>query len=137
MDINIIDVINKSEFFLKKIFPNGINESIQLGQINLTFENRIEFYIYTNQEPVFSPQKWGKWGEDYTTIVLRISGHFLKNIQVHNWQNNKLNDCVVSIKKNSSSIDLSFSGKDWDVLIELEDLIYQESTVYLDDTLTS
>jgi hypothetical protein len=136
MELNIIDVINKSEYFLKKVFLNGI-ESAQLGRIDLTFQNKIEFYIYTNQEPVFSPEKWGKWGVDYTTVVLRISGHFLKNVQINNWQNNKLEDCEIKVKKDSNIINLSFFGKGWDVIVELEDLIYQESTVYIDDALVN
>jgi hypothetical protein len=136
MELNIIDVINKSEFFLKKVFPTGIT-NVQLGRIDLTFQNKIEIYIYTNQEPAFSPEKWGKWGVNYTTIVIRLSGHFLKNVQINNWQNNKLEDCIIKTKKDSNIIDLSFFGQEWKVQIELENLIYQESTVYIDDTLMS
>jgi hypothetical protein len=136
MELNIIDVIHKSEYFLKKVFPNGVNTNVQLGRVNLIFQNEIELYIYTNQKPSFSPEKWGKWGVDYTTIVLKISSNTLTNLQIHNWQNNKLEDCTIKVRKDSDNISLTFLGENWDVLIDLEGLTYQESTVYLDDALT-
>jgi hypothetical protein len=138
MKKNIIDITNKNEF-LKKIYPNGLSD-IKLGRINLYFENKIEFSIYTNQKPAFSPDKWGVFGKNYTTVVLFFSGHFLKNIQIHNWQNNKLENCDVEIIEKNENLEqkkvycIKIIGKDWNVLLELEDIIFQSSSVYIDET---
>jgi hypothetical protein len=130
MKKNIIDIINKNEF-LKRIYPDGLS-NIKLGRINLYFENKIEFAVYTNQKPAFSPDKWGIWGINYTTVVLLFSGHFIKNIQIHNWQNNKLDNCSVEILEKEKFYRIHIIGNNWDILLELENLIFQSSSVYIE-----
>ena len=130
---NIIDIIDNNTF-LKKIFPDGLSD-IKIGRINFYFENKIEIFIYTNQAPAFSPDKWGKWGIDYTTVVLFISGHFLKNIQVHNWQNNSLDNCSIEISENGTVYSIHIMGNNWDILLELENFIFQSCSTYIDEVL--
>lgn len=133
MKKNIINIIKRNNF-LKKIYPDGLYD-IKIGRMNFYFENKIEFSIYTNQKPVFSPDKWGEWGIDYTTVVLHISGHFLKNVQVLNWQNNILDNCNIEISEKDEIYNIHFIGNNWDILLELEDLIFQSSSTYIDEKL--
>jgi hypothetical protein len=74
------------------------------------------------------------WGINYTTVALLFSGHFLRNIQIHNWQNNKLDSCRVDIFEKEKLFSIHMTGNDWDILLELENLIFQSSSVYIDET---
>jgi hypothetical protein len=132
MEYNIIDIINKNEYFLKKLFPDGLTD-VKVGRISLFFEDKVELEIYTNQKPAFSPSKWGEWGNDYTTIVIHLSGHFLKNILINNWQNNKLNHCNIAICKINDVFNINIKGYDWEIQLGLECLIYQSCSVYIDE----
>jgi hypothetical protein len=132
MEYNIIDIINRNEFFLKKLFPDGLID-VKIGRVNLFFEDKLELEIYTRQKPSFSPSKWGEWGVNYTTIVIQLSGHFLKKIHINNWQNNKLTKCHIEISKKNDVFNIHIKGDDWDVWLELECLIYQNSSVYFDE----
>lgn len=131
MKKNIIDIVNKNEF-LKRIYPDGLID-IKLGRLSLFIDNKVEFAIHTNQKPAFSPDKWGVWGINYTTIVLLFSGHFLRNIQIQNWQNNKLDNCNFDLSEEENFFSMHVFGNDWDILLELENIIFQSSSVYIDE----
>jgi len=44
--MNIIDIVGNN-YFLKKIFPNGLEKPVLLGRLELTAFDRITLYIYT------------------------------------------------------------------------------------------
>ena len=51
-----------NNFFLKKIYPEGIYNSIFIKDIMISLNGNSEFSFFIKQEPLFPVKKWGKMG---------------------------------------------------------------------------
>ncbi|MGP1086003.1 hypothetical protein ACJ8LB_22210, partial [Serratia sp. CY58181] len=56
--MNLLDFVRRNEF-LKKVFPNGLEESVYIGQIVFDVEGRLSVKIHTHQKPAVDVSKWG------------------------------------------------------------------------------
>jgi hypothetical protein len=134
MDNNIIEYI-KRDHFLKELFPNGLEEPVLLGKIELQVDDRVILHLHTRQKPHKEIQKWGKWGENYNTIVVEIIGQFIKKINIENWQN--IQFCIPKISNTDGMINLLLKKSDnqesfFCIDIQLESFIFQECRTYID-----
>jgi hypothetical protein len=134
MDNNIIEYIGKNHF-LKELFPNGFEEPVLLGKIELQMDDRVVLYIHIRQKPYKEISKWGIWGKNYNTIVVELLGQFVKKIDIVNWQNVQF--CIPKISNKDGIINLAFQGKyhiqklDFFIDIQLESLTFQTCRRYI------
>lgn len=93
--MNLIDFIHNN-IFLKKLFPNGIeNNEVMIGKFSFDFSNcEIDFHI--RQKPSIEVQKYGVWGENYNTIVIRTSGLIGEEVCIQNWRDRGFQELKIS-----------------------------------------
>jgi hypothetical protein len=84
--MNLTDIAGNN-FFLNKIYPNGLHGDVLIGQINLDLGGRFGLNIHTKTRPFQEVEKWGKWGESYDVLVIKFLGGGLKNISAIEWIN--------------------------------------------------
>jgi hypothetical protein len=128
--MNILNII-KNNVFLKKLFPNGL-ENFFIGQLYLNFYDQIDIKLHCTKKPDIEINKWGIWGKDYNIIVIELTGQFIRKLSVVNWQNNNeyLCECEVSKKDNDYYL-IVFKGNNWSIEIELQTLIFQRNSTYV------
>ena len=127
--MNIIDKIERN-FFLKEIFPYGIEGEIFIGSIEFHSSKAISIQIHTKQKPEKEIKKWGIWGKNYNTIAIEVLISFVEKSEVINWQKAKASQINFSHKNNISSI--SLEGYDWHISFKAEVLTFQKCSVYID-----
>jgi conserved uncharacterized protein len=64
-----------NNFFLKKIYPEGIYNSIFIKDIMISLNGNSEFSFFIKQEPLFPVKKWGKWEEDFNALWVKTSSN--------------------------------------------------------------
>jgi hypothetical protein len=135
--MNILDAINNN-FFLKKLFPNGL-KNFYLGQLHLNFYDQININLHCASKPDIEIAKYGIWGKDYNIIVIELTAQFIKKLNVVNWQNNNIQslsdyfcECEVN-KKENDCYSFVFKGNNWTVEIESNFLNYQGNSIYTID----
>lgn len=128
--MNILDIINN--VFIKKLYPNGL-EKFSVGQLYLNFSDQITIKLHCALKPDIEVSKYGVWGENYNIIVLELTGHFIRKLNVLNWQNNNdLCECECEVIETDNNYYLIvFKGNDWHIEIELQILIFQKTSTYI------
>jgi len=127
--MNILDIVNRNQF-LKQLFPNGI-DNFFLGQLDLSIDDRISLILHSKTKPNIEIAKWGKWGEDYNIITIELTGHFIRKINVNNWQNNQCELSTCEILQENDYYLITFTGNNWSVEMELQTLIFQRNDTYI------
>jgi hypothetical protein len=127
--MNIIDCID-GNLHLKTLFPNGIVGDILLGQIGFDVDGRISLNIHTRQKPAIEVAKWGKWGEQFNVIVVRLLGRGGDHVAIRNWR--KAEFKTYAIGKNEDTFLISQHGEDWDIELTFSSLLFQGYDVYTD-----
>ena len=127
--MNILDIVNRNQF-LKQLFPNGI-DNFFLGQLDLSIDDRISLILHSKTKPNIEIAKWGKWGEDYNIITIELTGHFIRKINVNNWQNNQCELSSCQILQENDYYLITFTGNNWSVEMELQTLIFQRNDTYI------
>ena len=88
--------------FLAKLFPNGIEKSIFIGQVEFSSHPHMRICIHTKQKPADEVSKWGVWGENYDIIVIELYT-WCKVAKIENWQENEyFGELEIEILRNSS-----------------------------------
>ncbi|QHH95836.1 hypothetical protein FPL18_01690 [Acinetobacter gyllenbergii] len=75
-------------------------------------------------------KKYGLWGEDYNTVVIKLKGRLVGSIYIENWIKNSFGELVFEDK--GKYFVLKVHKDDFVFSIEIEGLIFQELSVYFD-----
>jgi len=81
--MNLLDIVSHKEF-LVKLFPQGLAEVLMVGQVKFDPFGNTTVALHTRQQPALEVKKWGKWGDDYNTIVVILSSSRIKEFSVSN-----------------------------------------------------
>ncbi|OCG00874.1 Imm50 family immunity protein [Gilliamella sp. wkB112] len=126
--MNIIDQIERN-MFLEKVFPNGLDNNLLIGNLDLRLDGNLLVDIHTLQKPHIEISKWGTWNKDYNVIVIKILCSGLSEMHITNWVANKFsavnffyknNRYIISSKEENSSVSITCSG-----------LTFQECNTYI------
>jgi hypothetical protein len=74
--MNLFDFVRRNEF-LTKVFPNGLEGSVYIGQIVFDVEGRLSVKIHTHQKPAVDVSKWGL-GEGFQCFGHRVKRDWLR-----------------------------------------------------------
>lgn len=124
--MNIIDCIHNN-IFLKKIYPEGINNFL-VGQFALD-QGHFTIKIHTKLKPAIEVPKWGSWGEDYDIIVFEMVGVGIGEIEIKNWDGFDFAEAKCQERENDLLIQLS--GINWSFLLSCTSLTYQRGSTYI------
>ncbi|MCC8466700.1 hypothetical protein [Photorhabdus bodei] len=127
--MNIIDFISRN-IFLKQIFPNGLTESVLLGQIGLNVGGQLSLNIHTQQKPEQEVSKWGIWGKNYNVIVIRLLGLGGENVIINGCK--KINYGKINVIKGDNRTFITQTGDEWFIEIDVDHLIFQGCDTYID-----
>ncbi|MBA1245046.1 hypothetical protein [Pseudomonas japonica] len=127
--MNLLDVVHHKEF-LDRIFPDGISEKIVVAQVSVDSFGSTELGIHVRKKPAINIPKWGEWGEDYNTIVIKAIGVTVKSLTVINIQKAAYAD--FSIAECADGYLLSQSNGSWSIELVFESLMFHRCVVYLD-----
>ena len=122
--MNIVDVVSEN-LFLKKLFPQGLQGEMLLGQIGFTLGGRISLNIITRQKPAIEIEKWGTWGKDYNVIIIELLGACSGDICLGNWENADFAGLSVSRDDENGAYLIRQEGEKWNIKIEFEVLVFQ------------
>lgn len=126
--MNVFDFIT-TNLFLSKLFPEGLEGDVLLGQLSFSAGGRMALNIHTQQKPAVETAKWGTWGTDYNVIVLELYGHGGKYIHIENWWDADFAP-VNLIQENGISM-LTQHGDNWSVKIDVDSLVFQRGSTYI------
>lgn len=128
-EIDLIEFIQKNQF-LRKIFPNGFGDEIFFGQISLDVNGRILLGVHIKTKPAVEIEKWGVWGDEYNVLVVSLLGKTVGDVFVKNHPFLSYSPC--SVKKKDQILELCQAGRNFEVNLSLEYLIFQGCDVYID-----
>lgn len=123
---NIIDCI-ENNFFLKKVFPEGINE-VLVGQFGLD-QGRFCLTLHARVKPAKETPKWGVWGEDYNVIAFEMLGSGISGIEIKNWS--EFGFATVNCFKCKNDLTIELVDGDWSFKLSCAILVFQKSCAYL------
>ena len=126
--MNIIDCIDRNSH-LKTLFPDGIVDDILLGQIGFDVDGRISLNIHTRQKPAIEVAKWGKWGNQFNVIVVKLLGRGGDHVKISNWKKAEFKPCHICKKDDTFLI--FQHGDDWNIEFTFSNLLFQGYDVYL------
>lgn len=127
--LNLLNFIERKHF-LEKLFPNGLVEKMVVPQIHIDSFGYTAINVHVRQKPAISVSKWGVWGEDYNTIVIKLIGSNVARCAVTNIQNATYAD--VNITDCGGRRILSQQAESWSLELEFECFIFQRCEIYLD-----
>ncbi len=127
--MNVVDLIH-SNFFLKKIFPDGLSKFVYVGQFGLDVAGTFSMNIHTRQKPALEIPKWGIHGQSYDVIVIRLLGNGARNISIENWINADF--AFFDFSKEGEDIRINACGADWAFDVTVGSLGFQGCSTYID-----
>jgi hypothetical protein len=127
--MNIIDAVSEN-LFLKKLFPQGLQNEVLLGQIGFDLGGRLSLNIHTRQKPAIEIVKWGTWGVDYNAIVIELLGLCSGSVSLENWENVDFASLSISYNEKNGKYLIHQEGEIWSVIIEFDVLIFQRCKIY-------
>ncbi|WP_127560037.1 hypothetical protein [Saccharospirillum alexandrii] len=127
--MNLINMISRNKF-LKQLYPDGILSEVKLGQLCLDVGGRCSINIHTKKRPTIAVKKWGTWGKDYNTVVIKLLGSQTKDLFASDWSKISYSELIVS--NESQMITLSQNGSDWRLNLAVSGLVFQSCDVHLD-----
>jgi hypothetical protein len=126
--MNIFDFVATNPF-LSKLFPEGLEGDVLLGQLSFSVGGLMAVNIHTQQKPAIETAKWGTWGENYNVIVLELSGYGGKYLHIENWWHADFAP-VNRIEENGMPM-LTQQGDNWSIKMDVDDVILQRCSTYL------
>jgi len=124
--MNIIDCVDNN-FFLKKIFPDGVSEAL-VGQFGLD-QGRFSLTLHTRSKPATETPKWGIWGKNYDVIAFEMLGGGIGEIEVHNWD--AFDFAAINCEMNNNKIVIEVTGSNWSFKLSCTVLVFQRSSTYI------
>ena len=127
--MNVIDLIHRN-FFLKKIFPDGLSEFVYIGPFGLSEAGGFSMSIHTRQKPAMEIAKWGAHGRDYDVIMINLLGSWATNINIENWVNSEF--AVFDFSQSGENIHVSAREASWAFDVTVGTLIFQSCITYVE-----
>ncbi|MFJ5300120.1 hypothetical protein ACIQAL_26820 [Pseudomonas sp. NPDC088368] len=127
--MNAIDMIC-SNLFLTKLFPEGLTEPIYIGQFGLDVAGRFSMNIHIQQKPAIKVARWGKYGDHYDVIVIRLLGCEAKNISFENWINADF--AFFDFSKEGDDIRITAREANWAFDVTVGNFNFQGCNTYID-----
>lgn len=124
--MNIIDCVDNN-FFLRKIFPTGVDEAL-VGQFGLD-QGRFSLTLHIRSKPAVETPKWGGWGVNYDVIAFEMIGGGIGEIEVHNW--NGFGFAAISCKVHNDKIFIEVADSNWSFKLSCAVLVFQRSSTYI------
>lgn len=127
--MSLIDVIGQNAF-LKKLYPNGINE-LSVNGLSSDF-SRVYLNIRTQEKPALFIDKYGEWGKDYDTVEFKLIGNFVSLVHVNNWNVGFKEKCQYDLSVHDGEIQLKFyDDQKWLIELKMKTLTFQSINTYL------
>ena len=73
--------------------------------------------------------------KNYNVIVIQIIAQYVQNMEIVNFQNNKVGICKFTKEFNNGVYKLEFSNDEWSVKLDLKSLTFQNCSTYVNDFL--
>ncbi|MBF7142702.1 MULTISPECIES: hypothetical protein [Pseudomonas] len=127
--MNLLDVVSHREFIVK-LFPQGLTEVLMVGQVRFDPLGNTTVALHTRQQPALDVKKWGKWGEDYNTIVIILSSSRIKEFSVSNISGALYSK--VELFEVEGGFRFSQQSDDWSFYMVFEDIGFDSCEVYID-----
>lgn len=125
----IIDEMTNN-IFLKKMYSSDITSSILIGRFSIDLSGYCDIEFHVNKRPDISVEKYGVWGVDYNTVVIKTKGKISGDILITEWL---LNGCKeLNVKKTDNGIIIKSKNGKFNFSVELSGLIFQGISVYYD-----
>ena len=124
--MNIIDCI-ENNLFLKKIFPDGLEE-VLVGQFGLE-EGRFSITLHTRSKPASETAKWGVWGKNYDVIAFELMGGGIKEIEIQNWD--AFDFAPLACHRSGNELLVELIGSNWSFKLSCAVLVFQRSSTYI------
>ena len=128
--MNLLEKIARNQFLLQ-LFPTGLSQSIHIGQINLDIGGRVYFNLHTRQKPEVEVAKWGVWGKDYNTIVIKLFAKSGESIEIKEWRNSHYSS--LTVEESAKCIIIKQENNSFSLKFEVSNIIFQECTTYTDE----
>ncbi|ENX63761.1 MULTISPECIES: hypothetical protein [Acinetobacter] len=119
-----------NNIFLKKLYPSGIVFPVRIGRFSVDLSGYCDIDFHVSERPGIDIKKYGLWGEDYNTVVIKLKGRLVGSIYIENWIKNSFGELVFEDK--GKYFVLKVHKDDFVFSIEIEGLIFQELSVYFD-----
>lgn len=127
--MNIIEFIYH-DFFLKKIYPEGLSKFLRIGQFGLQDAGTFSMSIHTKQRPALEIAKWGVYGQSYDVIVIHLLGSGAKDINISNWINTRF--AFFDVSREGGDIRIQAHESDWAFDITVASLSFQSCSTYIE-----
>lgn len=128
--MNLLDILD-CKHFLANLFPEGLDKNLMIGQVNLNFLGNSTVSLHTRQQPAIEVKKWGKWGEAYNVIVVKISSVTVKEFSVKNISGALY--ASVDVQQVDNGFRLTQRADDWSFDLVCGYLMFDSCSVYLDE----
>lgn len=128
--MNLITFINRNIFF-KKMFPDGIKGKVLVGKFSIDLSMNCEIHFHITDKPSIEINKFGLWGVDYNTIVIKTLGLIGDEVCIRNWNDAEPSD--LEINQQDQDFIITSSGKNRNFYIKVKGIIFQDISVYYND----
>lgn len=128
--MNLLDILDHKHF-LVNLFPEGLDKNLMIGQVSFDFLGNSTVSLHTRQRPAIEVKKWGKWGEAYNVIVVKISSARVKEFSAKN-----ISDALyagVDVQQVENGFRLVQRTDDWSFDLVCGYLMFDSCSVYLDE----
>lgn len=124
IDFNCFD----NNFFVKKLYPNGINSSIVISSVVASYRMHSEFNFIAYEKPSIEIKKWGVWGVDYNSVLFETSANSSPiELKINNMKD--IGRQIFSINKNTDgNIEVTQLSNDSNLYLVIDGLIIQKTT---------
>jgi len=118
------------DFFLQKIYPEGLSEFVRIGQFGLQDAGTFSMSIHTKQRPAMEIAKWGVYGRSYDVIVINLLGSGAKDINISNWINTGF--AFFDFSREGEDLRIHARESEWAFDITVASLSFQSCSTYIE-----
>ena len=133
-------------FFLKKLYPEGVFNSIYINEVLISLNGASEFNFFIKQKPLLPVKKWGEWEKDFNALCVKTSSNVRVNeVSILNPDAlgyNKLDIYIensylnFTSKRENSHINLSLSKNDIFIIQEIHPILNLQDSACIPCTRT-
>ncbi|MEB3863306.1 hypothetical protein MSG66_04575 [Acinetobacter sp. IK31] len=116
--------------FLKKLYSDDITSSILIGRFSIDLSGYCDIDFHVNKEPDILVEKYGVWGVDYNTVVIKTKGRISGDVLINGWLLNDYKE--LTFKKTHNGIFIKSTNGNFNFSVEVNGLIFQGISVYFD-----
>jgi len=133
-------------FFLKKLYPEGVFNSIYINEVLISLNGASEFNFFIKQKPLLPVKEWGEWEKDFNALCVKTSSNVRVNeVSILNPDAlgyNKLDIYIensylnFTSKRENSHINLSLSKNDIFIIQEIHPILNLQDSACIPCTRT-